>query len=78
MRALQRGRALRYEQQECRQQQPRIADRTLSCVDVRVWVVLHMQLEKDPTVWQRFSTKDAYMRTLTSSGLMYEVCTLAV
>ena len=31
-----------------------------------------MQLEKDPTVWQRYSTKDAYMRALTSSGLMYE------
>jgi hypothetical protein len=41
---------------------------------VQVWVVLRLQLEKDPTVWQRFSTKDAYMRTLTSSGLMYEVC----
>ena len=38
--------------------------------------MMRMQLEKDPTVWQRFSTKDAYMRTLTSSGLMYEVCTL--
>jgi hypothetical protein len=31
-----------------------------------------MQLEKDPTVWQRFSAKDAFMRALTSSALMYE------
>jgi hypothetical protein len=41
-------------------------------------MVLPMQLEKDPTVWQRFSTKDAYMRTLTCSGLMYEVSTSTV